>query len=113
MPEILSMRHATLNVELENPVHFLKFDVAIPNVQWIQNYPPETFRFIRASLLPESDKFKNPLPCLLYFPSLSPHRLNPFMLEIITGPLNLVGVEKCSVHLSQSFRRADWLIFGD
>ncbi|MGA3144506.1 MAG: hypothetical protein ABSF10_16015 [Verrucomicrobiota bacterium] len=114
LPEITSMyTRGTLNVELENPVRFSVYDFIFPNVKWREDYPPETFKIIKARLLLEVENNKPAVPCLLYFPSTSTHRANPFMLEIITEKLDLTGVNECFVCFSHQSRRADWVIFGD
>jgi hypothetical protein len=101
LPEIIPMRHATINVQLETLIPRLKYDFETPLVKWVESYVPEKFAFIKAGFLPKAERFQNPVSCLLYFPSSSPHRANPFMLEIITQPLDLTGVVKCSVYLKQ------------
>jgi hypothetical protein len=112
LPEISSMYPGTINVELENPVHFLKYDYETIE-KWHEIFFPEKFSFIKASFWPDAERFKNSVPCLLCFPSTSPHRLNPFILEVITEKLDLTGVTKCSVQFNQQSRTANWVIFGD
>jgi hypothetical protein len=111
VPEIASMKHATINVELENPIHFLKYDF-VTRCEWRPQFE-ETFSFIRAAFWPHAERFFSPSPCLLIFPETSPHRLNPFMVEVITQEMNLSGVENCSIHFRQTTRCADWLVFDD
>jgi hypothetical protein len=99
LPEIIAMRHATINVQLETALPQLKYDFKTPLVQWTTNYVAETFSFLKAWFLPDADRFKVPVACLLYFSSSSPHRANPLKLEIITQSLDLTGVGKCFVYL--------------
>jgi hypothetical protein len=113
LPEITSMYSGgTLNVDLENPIRFLRYEYVFPKVKWDENRPAEDISFVKAGILPHADRFKNPVPCLLYFAETSSHRLNPFMLEIIIEKLDLAGVKECSVYFSQPLRRAEWYVFG-
>jgi CTP-dependent riboflavin kinase len=106
LPEITSMySDGTLNVDLENPIRFLRYECVFPKLKWDENRPAEDIAFVKASILPQSDRFKNPVPCLLYFAETSSHRLNPFMLEIITEKLDLAGVKECSVFLASLYER--------
>jgi hypothetical protein len=110
-PELASMRPSTINVELETPVHFAKFDCE-KTFKWHPQVPPETFKIMRACFFPESGKVFSPVPCLLYYSSTSPHSVNPFMVEVITHPLDLNGVATCSLHIKQPSNRAVWVVFG-
>jgi len=115
LPEITTMHHeGTINVELEHPVKFLKYDAVTPSIIWRQNYPPEIFSFIKADFFTNAAKMEKPVPCLLYFASTSPHQSTPNKLEVITRKLDLNGVENCTVHVKHSCRRVrvEWFIFG-
>jgi hypothetical protein len=110
-PEVISMyAGGTINVELEKPVRFLKYDFIFPKLKWHEAYNPETVALIKAGLLPAAERFKIPIPCFLYFAETSPHLKNPFKLEVITEMLDLAGVIECSIHICQPSREG--LFFG-
>jgi len=113
LPEIDSMySEGTLNIDLENPIRFLKYEHVFPKLKWAEDRVAETIAFIKAGILPHSDRFTHPVPCLLYFAETSSHQLNPFMLEVITEKLDLTGVQECSICFDQPLRKADWYFFG-
>ena len=111
VPEIQSMHPGTINVQLENPLSVARFDEEVKDLEWRPGYI-ESFGIVRAEFLPEGKKFKSPVPCLLYFPSTSPHRLNPFMVEVITEKLDLELVSKCSLLFNQPSRKVEWVVVG-
>jgi hypothetical protein len=113
LPEIDSMySDGTLNVDLENPIRFLRYEYVFPKIKWAEDRDAETIAFIKAGILPHSVRFKDPVQCLLYFAESSSHQLNPFMLEVVTEKLDLIGVQECSIYFSQPLRKADWYFFG-
>lgn len=113
LPEIDSMySDGTLNIDLENPIRFFRYDYVFEKIKWAEDRDPETIALIKAGILPHSGRFMHPVQCLLYFAETSSHRLNPFMLEVVTEKLDLTGVQECSIYFSQQLRKADWYFFG-
>jgi len=89
------MRPATINVRVDNPVSFGKYDIITGPIEWRKDYR-EGFFFIKAEFWPESEQ--NPVPCLIFFAESSPHFQSPFnTLEIITRELDLKGMIRCAV----------------
>jgi hypothetical protein len=74
VPEIRQMKMGTINLALENPVHFSSWDVETDRIHWNPQWPDfsEWFRIVRGFIRLQQAASAERVPCLLYFAETSP-----------------------------------------
>lgn len=99
--EIDTFHSGTINIKLEQPVSFKKYDVKTQPIRWCEN-AFEWIAFVRASFFLEVEKFKSPIPCLIYIGETSPYTHDPMRVEIMTPFIENLSMEtKCSLIFNQ------------
>lgn len=111
VPEIFRMFSGTINIKLESALSFAKFDIETPPLNWSPGCT-ERFQIARASFQLCEPGFGSPVPCLLYYAETSPHRSDPFLVEVVTQKLNKNGTTECLIFLSHECRTVPWIIAG-
>lgn len=88
LPELTSYYLATLNVELEEALYVTAWDFETQPIYWFEPNPSfkEKFSFMRVRLIYNGDLTIN---AVLYHPDKSPHRENPYVIELIAPYLQL------------------------
>ncbi|MDP9173320.1 MAG: hypothetical protein M3O30_05580 [Planctomycetota bacterium] len=108
-PELKKCRPGTINIELETPLRIERPDYITRKINWGEQ--KEVFHFTRAEfeLLPPGPARPGPRPVYgawIYGPQNSPHRTNPFIIEIICERrIELRGRPPCRIRLDRAGRQ--------
>ena len=97
-PELKACRCATINVSLECQLEVISPSFKIGPLDWSGDGIGELFGFVKIHF--EVDESET--DAWIYIPYRSPHRSNPYQVEILAPPLVLKETETCRVHLTAS-----------
>jgi hypothetical protein len=99
----------TLNILLDEPLFVRRWDIQtqpIPSVGPLKE--GERIDLLRIGFLYEG----RTIAAWLYSPHGSPHRSNPFLIEILAPRLNVKIGDLCAFEIQHQIRRATWTIVG-
>jgi hypothetical protein len=96
-PELKSCRCATINVILECQLEVISPDLLVGPIVWSPGFS-ELFGLLKIRF--EVDEPRSEAEAWIYIPYGSPHRLNPYHVEILAPPLSLEGSPTCKIKLA-------------
>lgn len=99
-PELAACHRATINVILDSQLEVISPDFVIGPIVWSPDPSGELFGLqrIRFELIEPSSEVQ----AWLYIPYKSPHRLNPYYIEVIAPKLTIQKSPACRVHVTSA-----------
>jgi hypothetical protein len=97
-PELSKCRIGTINVILECQLEVISPDFVIGPIDWCGDGVGESFGLLGVCF--EVIEPRSETDAWIYIPYGSPHRLNPYYVEILAPPLSLGCSSACKVHLT-------------
>lgn len=110
LPELESCHPGTLNIQLATPLLILAPDIRTPRIKWAPDFPRESFQFTKIGLEVLSSGQTRVIPAWIYASSLSPHRGDPFSIEVVAPYLALDGSETFVIDIDREVRTATIVI---
>jgi hypothetical protein len=96
-PELGKCLQRTINVVLQCQLEIISPSFLIGPIKWHPNGPAELFGF--RSIIFELPEHRLQTDAWLYMPYLSPHRANPFHVEVLAPELQIEGINGCAIHI--------------
>ncbi|MDP3042569.1 MAG: hypothetical protein Q8N62_07635 [Candidatus Omnitrophota bacterium] len=107
-PEIKDCYLGSINVELGKPLKIFNPDFETNSIKWSpddKNFE-EKFSFTRIKFEIEEQL----VDAWIYGPHKSPHRVNPFYIEIIAPEIKLGNNKLCRIHLDKNYSESPFII---
>jgi hypothetical protein len=106
-PEIAKCHRGSINVMLDAPLRIKRPDFVTKKIDWGEQKEVFHFTRIEFQLLP-SKRLKNAQPrkfkAWIYGPQNSPHRPNPFHVEVIARKIDLKRAKRCCIRIHRNGR---------
>jgi CTP-dependent riboflavin kinase len=112
-PEIKDCYLGSINLELLRPLKILTPDFTTDPIKWHPGYPnlEERFGFTRIKLeTVNSADNSSIVAAWIYDPHNSPHRPDPFYVEIIAPEISLDDIKLCKIHLDKDYKTTPFII---
>jgi len=112
-PEIKGCYLGSINLELVKPLKILMPDFTTGPIKWhpVHINLEERFSFIRIKLETVNSAGNNSVvDAWIYDPHNSPHRPDPFYVEIIAPKIELSNVGLCRVHIDRDYKEQPFII---
>jgi hypothetical protein len=108
-PELKKCHFGSINIRLDTPLRIERPDFVTRKINWGEQ--KEIFHFTRIELellppLPARVGARPSHAAWIYGPQNSPHRTDPFVIEVIAGKINLHGRLPCRIRLDRHCRVA-------
>jgi hypothetical protein len=106
-PEIKNCHRGSINVRLKNPLRITRPDFATSEIDW--GVMKEVFHFTRIQFeIPAKGSGKKPrrFKAWIYGPQNSPHRGDPFHVEVIARKIPLGKNRACRIRIDRAYRTA-------
>ncbi len=96
-PDVAQCHPGTINVILDAQLEVVSPDFVTDPIKWHQNGLPEMFGFLKIRFEVAAANINR--DAWVYIPYGSPHRKNPYYVEILAQKLPLQGQTDCKVHI--------------
>lgn len=109
-PLLASCHPGTLNVMLNQPLFVRKWDIVTDPIHWYVRDPNHCERFgLLSVVFLHQDTVTN---AWIFDPHNSPHRLNPFLVEILAPKLDAQIGDRCNLDIRHPTKTRSYLIVG-
>ena len=98
-PEVKDCKHATINVILDCQIEIIAPDYVTTPIKW-DSGRREMFGFVRVGF--EVVGGTGVIDAWIYIPYNSDHRMNPYVVEILTTPIDLEGAKECRIYVRRT-----------
>jgi hypothetical protein len=100
-PEVADCHRGSINLRLDTPLRIEKPDFITHKINWGDQR--EVFHLTRIKIIPslQSAVANASYPAWIYGPQNSPHRTNPFLVEIISQRLDIDGVTRFALQIER------------
>jgi hypothetical protein len=103
-PEIARCHRGSINVRLNRPLRIRRPDFVTTKIDWGEQQEIFHFTRIQFQLLPRGKKPGRWVNAWIYGPQNSPHRPDPFYIEVIARKLDLVQSKRCRIRIDRRVR---------
>lgn len=103
-PELKKCHYGSINIRLDSPLRIERPDFVTRKINWGEQKEIFHFTRIELELLPPGPAKTGPRPAYsawIYGPQNSPHRTDPFIIEIIAQKINVRGRPPCRLRVER------------
>ena len=103
-PRLKDCHHGTINVRLDEPLFVRQWDTVTDPIRWHDEDTGngERFGLLSVTFIHRSTN----TPAWIYDPHGSPHRADPFLVEVLAPKLDVQHGDRCVLEFLQPARRA-------
>ena len=109
-PEIDVCHRGSINVLLDTPLRINRPDFITRRIDW--GRMKEVFHFTRIEFQLLNGRKTVKHRAWIYGPQNSPHRTNPFHIEVIAPKIALGRTKRCRIRIDRAARRVPMTIIG-